>query len=185
VEAADVTGPLVQFQAAKFTKDEIKRVIRMMNAELGETSLASDVLDSVFEMWWPKLDADVSAIVNKAVKPTVGAQRSERELLEEVLELTRIAARGRMPARRDPAGLTDLALTYRRAAEVAIASGADQKLVAALANLGRPVQYLVGHDSDSVRTRWRHEVSQARKMLGIALGPAEQEQGEEPDDERI
>jgi len=34
VEPSDVKGPLVQFQAAPFAKDEMKKAVRMMNQEL-------------------------------------------------------------------------------------------------------------------------------------------------------
>ena len=60
IEPTDIKGPLEQFQAAKFGKAEVKRVLKMVNTEMGgEMALGSDVLDSVFEMWWPKLDEQV------------------------------------------------------------------------------------------------------------------------------
>jgi hypothetical protein len=59
MEPADIKGPLVQFQVAKFEKAEIKRVVRMINSELGDVALANDVLDSAFEMWWPRLEEQV------------------------------------------------------------------------------------------------------------------------------
>jgi hypothetical protein len=48
MEPTDVKGPLVQFQAAQFSKEEVKRVMKMINSELGDASLTADVLDSVF-----------------------------------------------------------------------------------------------------------------------------------------
>ena len=40
MEPTDVKGPLVQFQAAQFSKDEMKRVTKMVNSELGDTALS-------------------------------------------------------------------------------------------------------------------------------------------------
>jgi hypothetical protein len=63
IDPADVKGPLVQFQAAPFTKEEMKKAVRMMNQELGTGALTSDVFDSVFDMWWPKLEEKVKKIM--------------------------------------------------------------------------------------------------------------------------
>lgn len=89
IEPSDIKGPLVQFQAAKFSKKEMKKVIKMMNEELDSTSLENDVLDSVFEMWWPKLQEQIEKAVEKARNDDNTDLRSERDLLEEVLTLTR------------------------------------------------------------------------------------------------
>lgn len=92
VDASDIQGPLVQFQAAKFDKEEVKRVMRMINLELGERGLAPNVFDDVYEMWWPKLKEKVDTELKTPHKGEKGAARSERELLEEILELTRASS---------------------------------------------------------------------------------------------
>jgi hypothetical protein len=99
IEPSDVEGPLVQFQAAKFSKTEMKRVIEMINLELGEAALSTDVLKDVFDMWWPKLETEISEAekraksIKEAEEKAKNIQkkdsRSERDLLEEVLSLTR------------------------------------------------------------------------------------------------
>lgn len=98
VEPTDLAGPLVQFQAAPFSKDEIHKVIKAVNSQLGETSLDSNVLDSVFEKWWPDLDDKVSKILEKERNSSGAELRSDRELLEEVLKISRtLSARERGP----------------------------------------------------------------------------------------
>lgn len=89
IEPSDIEGPLVQFQAAKFDKDEVKRVVKMMNSLLADAALAPDVFDGVFEMWWPQLEWEtVETLADEGTsRPT--AVRSERQLLEEVLDLSR------------------------------------------------------------------------------------------------
>jgi len=92
VDATDIKGPLVQFQAAKFEKNDIKKVIDMINTELSETGLTADVLDKVFEKWWPELKEKVEYTLKSTdgvIKYTI---RSEREILEEILQLTRTMA---------------------------------------------------------------------------------------------
>lgn len=92
IESTDIKGPLVQFQAAKFEKSDIKKVIGMINSELGDRGLTAEVIDKVFEKWWPELKEKVET----ALKSTDGVAkhtiRSEREILEEILQLTRTIA---------------------------------------------------------------------------------------------
>lgn len=91
VESTDLEGPLVQFQASPFSEIEVKKLVRTMNAGLGEQRLEDAVLNSVFEMWWPKLSERVSkALENHAAKHGSGSSRSDRDLLEEVLQLVRL-----------------------------------------------------------------------------------------------
>lgn len=100
LEPTDVKGPLVQFQASKFDADDIKRLVKMMNAELGEAALTPDVLEGVFEMWWPRLQEQVKAELDKHIPSSDEAVRTERDMLEEVLGLTRNLAREGQSLRR-------------------------------------------------------------------------------------
>lgn len=94
VDNADLEGPLVQFQAAPFSEAEVRKLIRTLNAGLAEQRLEETVLTAVFDMWWPKLNDRVTKILEKhASKPaSTSTSRSDRELLEEVLQLTRLNA---------------------------------------------------------------------------------------------
>jgi hypothetical protein len=91
IEATDIQGPLVQFQAAKFDKLEVKRAVKMMNDLLPE-ALAMDVLDGVFDMWWPKLDKEITDILSKQGTAKPSALRSDRQLIEEILDLVRASS---------------------------------------------------------------------------------------------
>lgn len=97
----DVQGPLVQFQLAQFEEKEMKRVVKMINEILISTNqdgaLDAMVLDSVFEMWWPKIKEKVDTILQSTPHKDKPALRSERELLEEILKLSRVAARSSTP----------------------------------------------------------------------------------------
>ena len=91
LEPADVKPPLTTFQATRFNKKDFKRLIITINSSSGgETAqLQRDVLDSVFEMWWPKLEAEVNEIMRSHSEQSQGARRSDRDILEEILELSR------------------------------------------------------------------------------------------------
>lgn len=92
VDNADLEGPLVQFQASPFAEAEIRKLMKTLNSGLGDQRLDEGVLTSVFEMWWPKLNEKVAKILERhAAKPTsTSSTRSDREILEEVLQLTRL-----------------------------------------------------------------------------------------------
>lgn len=100
LDSTDFSGPLTSFQATKFDKADFKKLLITVNNTGGESKLDSNVLNDVFEMWWPKLETKINDILKSHVEPSPNALRSEREILEEVLELTRINTK-RYPRRND------------------------------------------------------------------------------------
>jgi hypothetical protein len=92
VEPSEIKGPLVQFQAAPFEENEIRRVVRMINAELGEAALSDEVLEKVFQKWWPDLEIRVRKILAQPATTSGHSPRGDRDILEEVLALTRSIA---------------------------------------------------------------------------------------------
>jgi hypothetical protein len=97
-DSADFSGPLTSFQATKFDKTDFKKLLTTINNTGGESKLESAVLNDVFEMWWPKLESKIHKILETHVSDESNNLRSEREILEEVLELTRMNAK-RLPRR--------------------------------------------------------------------------------------
>lgn len=150
-DPSDIKGPLIQFQAAKFEKEEVKKVVRMINIELGEKGLASNVFDEVFEMWWPKLKEKVESELKSPKKTDKGKSRSEREILEEILDLTRttVLATERSSRRRvSPEAFVDFAEGLRRLL-IWINRGEPQKILYNyVAELRRPIRYLL-RESDA------------------------------------
>jgi len=92
IEPADVKGPLTSFQSTKFDAADFKRLVVTINSTAGDAKLEPQVLDSVFEMWWPKLQSQVEGIIQSHDKGGKKERRSERDILEEVLELSRMSA---------------------------------------------------------------------------------------------
>jgi hypothetical protein len=90
VSHADVEYPLAQFQHTAFKKDDIKRLVKTVNEQVrkeGENALSDAKLDAAFEHWWPDLEEGLNQLLNLQVQRTV--KRTERELLEEILEISR------------------------------------------------------------------------------------------------
>lgn len=100
LDSADLTGPLTSFQATKFDKTDFRKLLSTINNTGAESKLESTVLNDVFEMWWPKLELKINDILKSHVVENESNLRSEREILEEVLELTRINSK-RLPRRNE------------------------------------------------------------------------------------
>lgn len=93
LDASDLNGPLTQFQVTPFQKAEIKKLIQALNKANPATVLADPVLNLAFEKNWPDLEQQVSEIL-KATQPDNDEQasRADREVLNEILDLTRSLA---------------------------------------------------------------------------------------------
>jgi hypothetical protein len=109
LEPAEVKGPLTSFQATRFAKEDFKRLVSTINAAAGDVRLETGVLDTVFEMWWPKLETEIAEIIKSHEKGGRKEKRSDRDILEEVLELSRMsAARSSRASRVTPPALMEL-----------------------------------------------------------------------------
>lgn len=93
IDPSQIQGPLLGFQATQFNKDDFRKLIRTINASAGEESLDPQVLDAVFEMWWPQLEEKVNRLLEEHKRKVPAPKaRGERDILEEVLNLSRRAA---------------------------------------------------------------------------------------------
>jgi hypothetical protein len=88
---SDLKGPLVQFQSTEANKKDTRRLLGTLNRALGEAALPEKQLDKTFEIWWPELESSLQRL--QSVKAPDRPQRSERELLEEILALVRDQAK--------------------------------------------------------------------------------------------
>jgi hypothetical protein len=88
---SDVEQALAQFQGSKADKNDTKSLLESINKHLGAGALAQGALDEAFDVWWPKLEAKLGQI--QPAKPVVTAVRSERALIEEILEIVRAQER--------------------------------------------------------------------------------------------
>lgn len=89
IHNTDLAGPLKQFQTTEFDKEDFKKLVSVINNKLGENKLPAKVLDSVFEKWWPELKTKIDKILKKLGQDDTEPIRTERGLLEEILELGR------------------------------------------------------------------------------------------------
>lgn len=93
---AELTGPWVQFQTTSATKDDTLRLLRTLNNALGESARTAEQLERTFARWWPDLESRLQAVA-KARNNLISTEsvRSDREILEEALDLLRVQSRQR------------------------------------------------------------------------------------------
>jgi len=172
IEPSDIKGPLVQFQAAKFSKKEMKKVIKMMNDELESTSLASDVLDNVFEMWWPKLQEQIEKVVEKSRNGDNSDLRTERDLLEEVLTLTRGLSidRRRRGSKGSihPGAIDDLIQNMERLISLNVFED-NPEAVEIFEKFYRPIDHIIMESRDEIGITKSDELSENLQRLKFRL----------------
>jgi len=145
IEPSDIKGPLVQFQAAPFAKDEMKKAVRMINQELGPDALTVDVLDSVFEKWWPELEDDIKKVMDSTSAKTKKAVRSERDILEEILARVRASPQVNIQDDIQRAAIQDLGERFLFLCSTVnhLSLDARFELDEIVDKLSRPIEYIV------------------------------------------
>jgi hypothetical protein len=116
LEPSDVKPPLAQFQATKATRDDVLKLLKTLNAALGDSALTEIHIDDAFEVWWPKLEFLLNALPTDDSKTKT--HRPDRELLEEILAVVRNQTRSSFQAdspldQNDLSGLSGLSLQRR------------------------------------------------------------------------
>lgn len=83
---SELKGPLAQFQATDPNEKDTRLLIMTLN-RASNNSLAEPTLESSFAKWWPDLDTKLKKI--QSAKIPKASLRSDRDILEEVLSLSR------------------------------------------------------------------------------------------------
>jgi len=83
----DLSGPLAQFQAISATEDGTRKLLKILNDLADAPRLTDTETERVFNVWWPEIFKALNRI-QKIPLPAL-KERSQRELLEEVLGLVR------------------------------------------------------------------------------------------------
>jgi hypothetical protein len=91
LQPTDVQGSLAQFQATTMEKEETRKLLHTINAALQDHKLQASQVNAAFEKWWPDFDSRLQAI--SGMQLAVPPRRSERELLEDILETVRALTR--------------------------------------------------------------------------------------------
>ena len=146
IQNTDITGPLKQFQTTEFNKNDFKKLVSAINANYDENKLQAKVLDSVFEKWWPELEEKVNVILSTLDQVDEEPIRTDRELLEEVLELSRISSKNlrNLPMPLSLSAIYDLLKKYIILHNnLAIGESGYQEILDALHSMEKAIKYIV------------------------------------------
>ena len=83
-------SPILQFQMASATKEDVLKLFESINTNLGEKRLNETVLSTTFDTFWPKINEALQSVADKNI-PESATTLDEKDLqpLEEILELVR------------------------------------------------------------------------------------------------
>lgn len=91
LKPADIQdSPILQFQMTNANKDDMFRLFKSINSNLGDVSLDENVLDTTFNTFWPKIEEDLQRV--SSVPEATSSKKSSRDnqvAVEEILELVR------------------------------------------------------------------------------------------------
>jgi hypothetical protein len=91
----DLSGPLAQFQALQATEDGTRLLFQSINKVPGGARLDDVEILKAFLVWWPEISRALEVVMDT---PKRGApKRSERDLLEELVDLVRQLSRREAP----------------------------------------------------------------------------------------
>jgi len=91
LKPTDIEPPLALYQHTIFEREDVRKLLHTIHNEtrkLGESKMPNDQLDKTFDRYWPDLEKDLKKIVEASVERGLPI-RSEREILEEILEIVR------------------------------------------------------------------------------------------------
>jgi hypothetical protein len=161
LENKDIRGPLSQFQTTAFDKEEMGHLVTVINSHLDERKLAPDILDGVFEKWWPDLEAEVNDAFTRQSACADNPIRSERDILEEVLETTRLIAKHNGEAKTPFNGkaIMHLLRHFGKVHDLVRSHQVDDKIMEELQELKRSVEYIAANidatDKDNIGLQLR------------------------------
>lgn len=92
IDNSEVKGPFTQYQSTIFSREEIFKLVKSINDELNTGKLSETVLKIVFDKFWPDLKNKITDILKKK-KVSNKNVRSTRDLLEEILSISRFTQR--------------------------------------------------------------------------------------------
>jgi hypothetical protein len=93
LSAADLEPPLSLYQALTATEDDTRKLVAALNRQLPDP-LTPDGLERAFHKWWPDLAVEIERARTLAAEGAPQApERNEKEILEEILQLTRQVVR--------------------------------------------------------------------------------------------
>ena len=89
LEPNDISDPLAQFNHTFPDKEGLYQLCRTLNNSLGDKSLRESILQNVFDTYWPQFEKDFKKAIKDTIDEDVEVERSENEVLGDVLSAIR------------------------------------------------------------------------------------------------
>lgn len=96
IKLSEIEGPLLQFQATVFDKEDIYRLMSNINKWSNEHQLTEETLKETFELWWPKLEQQLNfedIDITQEDNDTDFDNAKNTKILEEILSLVQTQQR--------------------------------------------------------------------------------------------
>lgn len=91
VEAAQLQGPLSQFQATPYGEEEVRKLVASIN-DLMDVPLSGVQLNRTFDRCWPELDEAIAKALAIQSETDLPKKRPQEEIIEEILSTVRSLA---------------------------------------------------------------------------------------------
>jgi hypothetical protein len=89
LKPADLEDPLAQFNHTLPDRESLWELVRTLNGCLGASILDERILETVFATYWPQFETRFKELLKEVPPVAKAEQRSEKNLLGEILENTR------------------------------------------------------------------------------------------------
>ena len=145
VDTTDLVGPLLQFQACRFEKSDFLDLVTTINKEADDNALPENVLTRVFNKFWDDIKQDIEGLLPTDDEIAGEEIRSDRDILEEVLGLSRAVASAVQSPRVSPSALRDLVRNYDAIVHFAVNSDEDYvaPLIDILMSMNASLEHLI------------------------------------------
>lgn len=89
---SDLNGPLGFFQCLTLDKDGVRSLVKMLRNSDQDSAMSDEEQLKVFDALWPMMDGSLQNIpTSSSTEKTGRKERSDRELLEEILHNVRVS----------------------------------------------------------------------------------------------
>jgi hypothetical protein len=89
IEHGAVKPPLAQFNHTKPTREDVLKLIKSINRQLGESALADGALMKAFEINWKEFEGSFQQILATTKEGTAPAEPEAKDMMKEIFEQTR------------------------------------------------------------------------------------------------
>ncbi|HDO1383466.1 TPA: toll/interleukin-1 receptor domain-containing protein [Aeromonas veronii] len=86
---SDIKDPLAQLNHTLPDRDDMFELVRTLNNRLANHALDPRILEAVFNTYWEQFQQGFQAILERTEDPEIPAPRSDKDLLSEILDITR------------------------------------------------------------------------------------------------